>query len=116
VIVVEALIDESNKEGSNQPTLTFTLTEDSLESNPVSSSDSDNDAELGQLLSQNYHFAMSGRTWGFIRSHFHHLVPKLIQRGTIFARMAPEQKAQLVEEFQAIDYVSSDFLTLILVF
>ena len=63
-------------------------------------------SEMGQLLSQDYHFAMCGRTWGVVRAHYYHLLPKLIQRGTVFARMAPEQKAQLVEEFQAIDYVS----------
>jgi hypothetical protein len=49
---------------------------------------------------------MCGKTWGIVRTHFNHLLPKLIQRGAIFARMAPEQKAQLVEEFQGIDYVS----------
>jgi magnesium-transporting ATPase (P-type) len=70
------------------------------------SSDVESDAELGRLLPQNYHFAMSGKTWGVVRTHFYHLLPKLITRGTIFARMAPEQKAQLVEEYQAIDYVS----------
>ncbi len=63
------------------------------------------DAELGRLLPQNYHFAMCGKTWGVVRTHFYHLLPKLITRGTVFARMAPEQKAQLVEEYQAIDYV-----------
>ena len=104
---MEALVDEYNKDNASQPTLSFTLTEDSLD-NPVltSSSDTDNDPELGQLLSQNYHFAMSGRTWAIVRSHFHHLVPKLIQQGMIFARMSPDQKAQLVKEFQSIDYVS----------
>ena len=56
---------------------------------------------------QNYHFAMTGHTWGSIKTLFSHLLPKLIQKGTVFARMAPDQKAQLVEELQSIDYVVS---------
>lgn len=103
--------DDDDKDGTqHQPTIAFSLTEDSLESNPglqySSSEGSDADAELGHLLAQNYHFAMCGKTWMVVRTHFGHLLPKLIQRGTVFARMAPEQKAQLVEEYQAIDYVS----------
>eukprot|EP00095_Tigriopus_kingsejongensis_P002264 snap_masked-scaffold633_size121756-processed-gene-0.12 protein:Tk02264 transcript:snap_masked-scaffold633_size121756-processed-gene-0.12-mRNA-1 annotation:"probable cation-transporting atpase 13a3-like" len=57
--------------------------------------------------SRDYHFAMNGRSWGVIRAHFPHLLPKLILKGTIFARMAPDQKAQLVEELQAVDYIVS---------
>jgi magnesium-transporting ATPase (P-type) len=112
VIVVEASLGDEDK-NVEEPTITFTLTDDSLESNQglrYSSSENDEiDAELGRLLPHNYHFAMTGNTWGVIRSHFHHLLPKLIQRGSVFARMAPEQKAQLVEEYQAIDYVSTKF-------
>ena len=108
VIVVEASPGDEIK--GEPPTINFTTTEDSLESNSdviqLSGSDTDTDPELGQLLPQNYHFAMCGKTWGIVRTHFNHLLPKLIQRGAIFARMAPEQKAQLVEEFQGIDYVS----------
>merc|ERR1712066_184400 len=50
---------------------------------------------------------MSGKSWGVLKVHFPHLLPKIIQRGTIFARMSPDQKAQLVEEYQAIDYIVS---------
>ena len=50
---------------------------------------------------------MSGKSWAILRNHFPHLLVKIIQRGTIFARMSPDQKAQLVEEFQAIDYIVS---------
>ena len=56
---------------------------------------------------KNYHFAMSGQTWAILKTHFAHILPKIIQKGTVFARMAPDQKAQLVEEFQRIDYIVS---------
>ena len=61
--------------------------------------------EEGRTKDQNYHFAMNGKTWATVKKHFYHLLPKLIQKGTIFARMAPDQKAELVDELQNIDYV-----------
>ncbi|XP_064642626.1 polyamine-transporting ATPase 13A3-like isoform X2 [Lineus longissimus] len=52
-----------------------------------------------------YHFAISGKSFSVIRTHFSELVPKLILRGTIFARMSPDQKALLVELLQELDYI-----------
>ncbi|KAG7464595.1 hypothetical protein MATL_G00167230 [Megalops atlanticus] len=52
----------------------------------------------------NYHFAMSGRTFSIILEHFSDLLPKLLLCGTVYARMAPDQKTQLVEELQKVDY------------
>ncbi|KAJ8416600.1 hypothetical protein AAFF_G00324780 [Aldrovandia affinis] len=58
-----------------------------------------------QLPAQpNYHFAMSGRTFAIILEHFSELLPKLLLCGTVYARMAPDQKTQLVEELQKVDY------------
>ncbi|KAM3866042.1 polyamine-transporting ATPase 13A3-like [Diretmus argenteus] len=53
---------------------------------------------------QSYHFAMSGRTFAVITEHFPQLVQKLVLRATVFARMAPDQKTQLVEVLQSVDY------------
>ncbi|MBN3290527.1 AT134 ATPase, partial [Polypterus senegalus] len=52
-----------------------------------------------------YHFAMTGKSYEVLLQHFYHLVPKLLLNGTVFARMAPGQKASLVEEFQKLEYV-----------
>ncbi|KAM4770721.1 polyamine-transporting ATPase 13A3 isoform 2-T2 [Rhinophrynus dorsalis] len=52
----------------------------------------------------NYHFAMNGKSFAVILEHFQDLVPKLVLHGTVFARMAPDQKTQLVEELQNVDY------------
>uniref|UniRef100_A0A8B9CDN7 Polyamine-transporting ATPase 13A3 n=1 Tax=Anser brachyrhynchus TaxID=132585 RepID=A0A8B9CDN7_9AVES len=51
-----------------------------------------------------YHFAMNGKSFAVILEHFQDLVPKLVLRGTVFARMAPDQKTQLVEALQNVDY------------
>uniref|UniRef100_A0A665U7H4 ATPase 13A3 n=1 Tax=Echeneis naucrates TaxID=173247 RepID=A0A665U7H4_ECHNA len=53
---------------------------------------------------QSYHFAMSGRAFAVITEYFPQLIPKLALRGTVFGRMAPDQKTQLVEILQSIDY------------
>ncbi|XP_049454946.1 polyamine-transporting ATPase 13A3-like isoform X1 [Epinephelus fuscoguttatus] len=53
---------------------------------------------------QTYHFAVSGRAFAVITEHFPQLVQKLVLRATVFARMAPDQKTQLVEVLQGIDY------------
>ncbi|XP_041659728.1 probable cation-transporting ATPase 13A3 [Cheilinus undulatus] len=53
---------------------------------------------------RSYHFALSGKAFAVIMEHFPHLIQKLVLRGTVFARMAPDQKTQLVEVLQSIDY------------
>ncbi|XP_021372872.1 probable cation-transporting ATPase 13A3 isoform X2 [Mizuhopecten yessoensis] len=53
---------------------------------------------------QYYHFAVEGKSWGVIRQYFPDVFPKLVVRGTVFARMSPEQKAQLVEALQELGY------------
>ncbi|XP_053650214.1 polyamine-transporting ATPase 13A3 isoform X7 [Cherax quadricarinatus] len=52
-----------------------------------------------------YHLAVSGRAWALIYQYFPDLLPRIITRGTVFARMSPDQKAQLVEELQTINYI-----------
>ncbi|XP_031710483.1 probable cation-transporting ATPase 13A3 isoform X5 [Anarrhichthys ocellatus] len=53
---------------------------------------------------QSYHFAVTGRAFAVITEHFPQLVQKLVLKATVFARMAPDQKTQLVEVLQGIDY------------
>ncbi|XP_056277596.1 polyamine-transporting ATPase 13A3-like isoform X5 [Pseudoliparis swirei] len=53
---------------------------------------------------QSYHFAVTGRAFAVVTEFFPQLVQKLVLRGTVFARMAPDQKTQLVEVLQSIDY------------
>lgn len=57
------------------------------------------------LLSNGFHYALDGKTWALLRLHYSELIPKIIVRCTIFARMLPEQKTQLIEAFQELDYI-----------
>uniref|UniRef100_A0A673YE38 ATPase 13A3 n=1 Tax=Salmo trutta TaxID=8032 RepID=A0A673YE38_SALTR len=51
-----------------------------------------------------YHFAMSGKSFAVITEHFQDVLQKLVLHGTVFARMAPDQKTQLIEALQSVDY------------
>ncbi|XP_023653854.1 polyamine-transporting ATPase 13A3-like isoform X2 [Paramormyrops kingsleyae] len=64
--------------------------------------DPDPDEDLKPL--EHYHFAMSGKSFTVVTEHFQDLVYKLLLRGTVFARMTPDQKTQLVELLQSVDY------------
>ncbi|KAB7503984.1 putative cation-transporting ATPase, partial [Armadillidium nasatum] len=51
-----------------------------------------------------YCFAVEGKSWAIINSHFPDLLQKLVVRGSIFARMSPDQKQQLITELQSLGY------------
>ncbi|XP_046580433.1 polyamine-transporting ATPase 13A3-like [Haliotis rubra] len=57
-----------------------------------------------QMDNDSFRFALTGKSWAVIRQHFPDLMSKIVVKGTVFARMGPEQKAQLVESLQALDY------------
>lgn len=48
------------------------------------------------------HFALTGHSWEMIRKYFPDLMSRLVVYGSVFARMSPEQKQQLVEELQEL--------------
>ena len=48
--------------------------------------------------------ALTGKDWQLVRQYFPEKISYIVQRGTVFARMSPDQKAQLIEELQKIDY------------
>eukprot|EP00794_Sanderia_malayensis_P015960 gene15960-17566_t len=66
------------------------------------------DSKIGSnfldFRARDYHFAMNGKTFSLIRNHLPTLHERMMVCGTIFARMLPSQKAQLVEDLQSIGY------------
>uniref|UniRef100_A0A8D8V6R7 Cation-transporting ATPase n=2 Tax=Cacopsylla melanoneura TaxID=428564 RepID=A0A8D8V6R7_9HEMI len=56
------------------------------------------------LGTNNYCFALTGKTWTIIKTHFPELVPRIVTRGTVFSRMSPDQKQQLVQTLQSLGY------------
>lgn len=54
--------------------------------------------------SQRYTFALTGKTWALLRQYCPELIPKIITRASVFSRMSPDQKQQLIQELQSIGY------------
>ncbi|XP_034027851.1 cation-transporting ATPase 13A2 isoform X2 [Thalassophryne amazonica] len=51
-----------------------------------------------------YHLAVNGKSFAALCDHFPEHLPKVLMCATIFARMAPDQKTQLVKELQKLNY------------
>uniref|UniRef100_A0A7N8Y4T3 ATPase cation transporting 13A2 n=1 Tax=Mastacembelus armatus TaxID=205130 RepID=A0A7N8Y4T3_9TELE len=51
-----------------------------------------------------YHLAIEGKSFASLCEHFPEYLPKVLMRATVFARMLPDQKTQLVKEFQKLNY------------
>uniref|UniRef100_A0ACB8EWZ2 Uncharacterized protein n=1 Tax=Sphaerodactylus townsendi TaxID=933632 RepID=A0ACB8EWZ2_9SAUR len=56
------------------------------------------------VADNSYHFAIGGKSFAVILDHFPDLLSKLLLCGTVYARMAPDQKTQLIEALQQMDY------------
>uniref|UniRef100_A0A5F8GF94 Polyamine-transporting ATPase 13A2 n=1 Tax=Monodelphis domestica TaxID=13616 RepID=A0A5F8GF94_MONDO len=57
-----------------------------------------------ELAREHCHLALNGKAFAVILDHFPELLPKILLQGTIFARMTPEQKTQLVCGFRNLNY------------
>ncbi|XP_067382769.1 cation-transporting ATPase 13A2 isoform X6 [Channa argus] len=51
-----------------------------------------------------YHLAINGKSFAALCDYFPEYLPKVLMRATVFARMAPDQKTQLVKELQKLNY------------
>ncbi|XP_032802753.2 polyamine-transporting ATPase 13A3 isoform X2 [Petromyzon marinus] len=71
---------------------------------PISNEQPQQGCVVNMSSNHEYHFAMSGKSFAIIFDHFPDLLPKIVLRGTIFARMSPDQKTQLIEVLQGMDY------------
>lgn len=58
----------------------------------------------GPKTDRHFHFAVSGKSFGVIRNEHKDLFEKLAVRGTVFGRMSPDQKQQLIELLQELGY------------
>ncbi|XP_072557975.1 polyamine-transporting ATPase 13A2 isoform X1 [Paramormyrops kingsleyae] len=54
--------------------------------------------------SSGYHLAINGKSFSALCDHFPEHLPKVLMRGTVYARMSPEQKTRLVTELQKLNY------------
>uniref|UniRef100_A0A673MHK4 Probable cation-transporting ATPase 13A2 n=1 Tax=Sinocyclocheilus rhinocerous TaxID=307959 RepID=A0A673MHK4_9TELE len=58
----------------------------------------------GAVNGAGYHLAINGMSFAALCDHFPEYLPKILMRGTVYARMIPEQKTQLVKALQKLNY------------
>uniref|UniRef100_A0A8V5H6P0 Cation-transporting ATPase n=1 Tax=Melopsittacus undulatus TaxID=13146 RepID=A0A8V5H6P0_MELUD len=73
---------------------------------PAEHSQGEEQPEVGPEAAppQSCHFALNGKSFAVLCEHFAELLPKILIQATVFARMLPEQKTQLVCSLQELDY------------
>lgn len=59
---------------------------------------------LDGTIGPKYKFAVEGKTWEVIRESYPDLLPKIVSRGAVFARMSPDQKQELIVELQSLGH------------
>lgn len=82
---------------------------DTVESQTMTADNGNVGKARPQALFNNYRFAMNGKVWGAVKECYPELIGRFVTRGSIFARMSPDQKQQLVEELQALGYCVGKF-------
>ncbi|XP_018423030.1 PREDICTED: probable cation-transporting ATPase 13A4 [Nanorana parkeri] len=100
LIVIEAKAPE----GHSPASVTWQTMNDNEENEHVSNELYIDMCDTDDNKIKPFHFAMTGKSYQVIVNHFYTLLPKILLNGTIFARMSPGQKSNLIEEFQKIDY------------
>ncbi|NXR53742.1 AT132 ATPase, partial [Hippolais icterina] len=60
--------------------------------------------DSSSLPPQYCHLALNGKSFQVVCEHFADLLPRILLRATVFARMLPEQKTQLVCSLQELNY------------
>jgi cation-transporting P-type ATPase 13A2 len=77
---------------------------DTIESQTITNNTLTPPSVRPQTLCNNYKFALTGKVWRVIREFYPDLIAKVVTRGSVFARMSPDQKQQLVQELQSLGY------------
>ncbi|XP_075056990.1 putative cation-transporting ATPase 13A4 [Mixophyes fleayi] len=84
------------------------MTEDQTKGNLSKPKDSQINVTDGWIKNStvlgDFHFVLDGKTYQIINQHFYNLLPNILLNGTIFARMTPKQKSNLIEELQKLEY------------
>ncbi|XP_076085924.1 polyamine-transporting ATPase 13A3-like isoform X2 [Mytilus galloprovincialis] len=103
IIMVECFMNSGLAEES-QPAMEFVYAEDRNKPVEEISTDLDMKIQIEEVGGEMFHFAVTGKSFSVLRQHFPDTLSKIVVRGTVFARMSPDQKAQLVEILQQIGY------------
>ncbi|XP_069831157.1 probable cation-transporting ATPase 13A4 isoform X2 [Dendropsophus ebraccatus] len=99
------LVEANGPDGSSPASLTWKLLEYREDENQVKNLCINGEEMLNNKNQESdYHFSMSGKTYENLETYFYDLLPKILMRGTVFARMSPGQKSTIIDEFRKLDY------------
>ncbi|XP_029361895.1 polyamine-transporting ATPase 13A2 [Echeneis naucrates] len=101
--------------GSNEKVIFVNATPYTAQSTPMLKFSLEDEATAGQSSTEvltwglyqggfGYHLAISGKSFAALCDYFPEYLPKVLMRATVFARMTPDQKTQLVKELQKLNY------------
>lgn len=99
--IIEVIVDEASKYESAKLGYQV-ISEASTYAKTTNCNGSCTDIEKNQ--SRHYCFAITGNSWANLVDYFPGVVPKIVAKGVIFARMSGLQKQQLIEEFKDLGY------------
>lgn len=102
IILAEAFIPPGDV-GQYNPQLEFVYADDRNRKVEEISAGQDLMIQIEEM-SDKFHFAVTGKSWGVLCQHFPDVLTKVVVRGTVFARMSPSHKAQLIEVLQEVGY------------
>ncbi|XP_034446104.1 cation-transporting ATPase 13A2 isoform X1 [Hippoglossus hippoglossus] len=94
-------VNATPQTAQSMPTLRFTLEDDVTTAAQISVEINTWGLYQG---GSGYHLAINGKSFAALCDHFPEYLPKVLMRTTVFARMTPDQKTQLVKELQNLDY------------
>ncbi|KAM4694337.1 putative cation-transporting ATPase 13A4 [Discoglossus pictus] len=101
------LIEATEPEGDSPASITWKTITDKQENKQVTHNlciESDVGGYYRHIVQGEYRFVISGKSFQVMLLHFYNLLPNILLNGIIFARMTPQQKADLCEEFKKLDY------------
>uniref|UniRef100_A0A914C2A8 Cation-transporting ATPase n=1 Tax=Acrobeloides nanus TaxID=290746 RepID=A0A914C2A8_9BILA len=100
------LLEATNNKSSTGKTLLSLRQSVSSSEEVLETDDSswDAEAELGHLVQSSYHLAIAGPTFSVITHEYPELLDQLVCVCDVYARMSPDQKQQLINSLQEVDY------------
>ncbi|KAF8374874.1 hypothetical protein PRIPAC_81303, partial [Pristionchus pacificus] len=99
--ILEHKKDEKNIEGRTRLTIKQSV---SSSEDIIDEASFLTDVETKRRIDSSYHLAVSGPTFAVITHEYPELLHKLVCVCDVFARMAPDQKKQLVNTLQDVEY------------
>lgn len=68
---------------------------------PIAADEFHHELNSTATIDSNYHFVVTGRTWDILcRFHPRSTLDRILVKGTVYARMSPQWKSQLIELLQ----------------